>query len=66
MFNMKIHFRECSVYKDEELEEYLNKPNAYQDLLYVFGSEDFYERNTYTDGRDVNNIAFFSSNRLIY
>lgn len=59
---MDFHIKHLTLYgkklKDEELEEYLNKPNTYQDLLYLFGSEDFYERNTYTDGRNVNNIAF--------
>ena len=44
----------------EELREYLDKPNAYQNILneYVFGEENLYEKNTYTDGKNVNNIAF--------
>jgi len=44
--------------KGEELEEYLDKPNAYQNILYVFGNQNLYEKNTYTDGKNVNNIAF--------
>jgi len=44
--------------KGEELKEYLDKPNAYQNILYVFGRQNLYEKNTYTDGKNVNNIAF--------
>jgi len=44
--------------KGRELEEYLDKPNAYQNILYVFGSQNLYEKNTYTDGTNVKNIAF--------
>lgn len=44
--------------KGKELEEYLDKPNAYHSLWYVFGSQNLYEKNTYTDGKNVNNIAF--------
>ncbi len=44
--------------KDKELKEYLDKPNAYQNILYVFGDQNLYEKNTYTDGKNVNNIAF--------
>lgn len=44
--------------KDKELKEYLDKPNAYQNILYVFGNQNLYEKNTYTDGKNINNIAF--------
>ena len=46
--------------KDRELREYLDKPNAYQNMLseYVFGNQNLYEKNTYTDGKNVNNVAF--------
>ena len=44
--------------KGKELEEYLDKPNAYFNILYVFGDQKLYEKNTYTDGINVNNIAF--------
>ncbi len=48
--------------KGEALEEYLNQPNAYQKLLYgypcVFGNQNLYQKNTYTDGKNVNHIAF--------
>ena len=44
--------------KGRELEEYLNKPNVYQSLFYVFGRQNLYEKNTYTDGKNVSNIAF--------
>lgn len=44
--------------KGSELEEYLSKPHAYQDILYLFGSQNLYESNTYTNGTNVNNIAF--------
>lgn len=44
--------------KGKELEEYLDKPNAYYNLWYVFGKQNLYEKNTYTDGKNVNNIAF--------
>lgn len=59
---MDFHIKHLMLYgrklRSEELEEYLNTPNAYQDILYVFGSQNLYEKNTYTDGKDVNNIAF--------
>lgn len=42
----------------KELEEYLGKPNAYRNLLHVFGSQSLYDENTYTDGTNVKNIAF--------
>ena len=44
--------------KGKELEEYLDKPNAYFNILYVFGDQKLYEKSTYTDGINVNNIAF--------
>lgn len=44
--------------KDGELKEYLDKPNAYQNIWYVFGSQDLYEKSIYTDGKNINNIAF--------
>lgn len=44
--------------KGKELEEYLDIQNAYQNILYVFGSQNLYEKGTYTDGKNVNNIAF--------
>lgn len=46
--------------KGKELEEYLARPNAYQDMLYayVFGNQNLYQKGVYTDGRNVNNIAF--------
>jgi len=44
--------------KDQELKEYLDKPYAYQNILYSFGFQNLYEKNTYTDGKNVNNIAF--------
>ncbi len=42
----------------QELEEYLSKPNAYCNIFYTFGKQNLYEKNTYTDGKNVNNIAF--------
>lgn len=44
--------------KGKELEEYLSKPNAYQNLLYVYGSQNLYQKSVYNDGRNVKNIAF--------
>lgn len=44
--------------KGQELEEFLDKPNAYQKIMYIFGSQSLYEKNTYTDGKNVKNIAF--------
>lgn len=40
------------------LEEYLSRPNAYRDIYYVFGSQELYAKNTYTDGTNIRNIAF--------
>lgn len=44
--------------KGRELEEYLERPNAYYNISYVFGSQRLYQKNTYTDGTNVNNIAY--------
>ncbi len=44
--------------KGKELEEYLAEPNAYQKILYALEKEIRYEKNTYTDGKNINNIAF--------
>lgn len=44
--------------KGKELEEYLDKPNAYQNILYAFGNQNLYEETTYTDRKNINNIAF--------
>ncbi len=62
---MDFHIKKVTLYdgttlKGKELEEYLNKPNAYYNLRtsYVFGEQNLYEKNTYTDGKNVNNIAF--------
>ncbi len=44
--------------KGKELQEYLERPNAYQNMFYIFGSQNLYDNNTYTDGRNVKNIAF--------
>ena len=44
--------------KGAELQEYLNQPGAYQDILYVYGvygSQDLYEENNYNDGKNVKN-----------
>ena len=42
----------------EELEAYLNKPNAYRNLYYVFGSQELYTKNAYTDGTNIQRIAY--------
>lgn len=42
----------------KDLEEYLGRPFAYQNICYMFGIQKFYERNTYTDGTNINNIKF--------
>lgn len=60
---MDFHIKKLTLYngttlKDKELEEYLDKPNAYYNISYVFGEQNLYEKNTYTDGKNVNNIAF--------
>lgn len=44
--------------KGQALKEFLDKPNAYQNILYSFGSQNLYEKNTYTDGKNINSIAF--------
>ncbi len=44
--------------KDEALKEYLAKPNAYQNIPYVFGSQNLYDKSIYTDRKNVDNIAF--------
>ncbi len=45
---------------DKELKEYLSSPNVYQsiNIWYLFGNQNLYEKNTYIDGKNVNNIAF--------
>lgn len=59
---MDFHIKQLVLYdrtlKGEELEEYLDKPNVYYNISYVFGNQNLYEKNTYTDGINVNNIAF--------
>ncbi len=59
---MDFHIKHLNLYgknlKGKELEEYLNEPNVYQNNLYLFGRENLYEKNTYTDGKNINNIAF--------
>lgn len=59
---MDFHIKHLELYgtrlKDKELEEYLDGPNAYQNILYVFGSQYLYDKNTYNDGKNVDNIAF--------
>ncbi len=44
--------------KEKELEEYLDKPYAYQNILYVFGCQNLYKKGVYTDGKNVNNVAY--------
>ena len=47
--------------KGVELQEYLDQPGAYQNILYVYGvygSQNLYEENNYNDGKNVKNIAF--------
>ncbi len=44
--------------KGRELEEYLEKPNAYYNISYFFGNQRLFQKNTYTDGINVNNIAY--------
>ena len=44
--------------KGKELEEYLDKPSAYDKIYYCFGNQELYDKNTYTDGTNVNNIAY--------
>lgn len=63
--NMDFHIKRLTLYgkklKGKELEEYLGKPNAYQELVYVFdtfGSQKLYGKSAYTDGQNVKNIAF--------
>lgn len=59
---MDFHIKQLTLnntrLKGKKLEEYLNKPNAYQNIMHVFGSQNLYQKNTYTDGRNINNIAF--------
>ncbi len=65
---MDFHIKQLSLndakdtkLKGKELEEYLDKPNAYYNISYIFGSQQnlyLYEKNTYTDGKNVKNIAF--------
>lgn len=44
--------------KGSELEEYLEKPKAYDNIYYCFGNQELYEKNTYIDGTNVKNIAY--------
>ena len=42
--------------KGVELQEYLDQPGAYQNILYVYGvygSQNLYEENNYNDGKNV-------------
>jgi len=60
---MDFHIKKLTLYngttlRGKELKEYLDKPNAFQNISYIFGNQSLYEKNTYTDGTNVNNIAF--------
>ncbi len=46
------------VLEGKELEEYLNRPYAYSNMYYIFGSQNLYKKNTYTDGKNIYNIKF--------
>lgn len=44
-----------------ELEEYLNRPYAYQNLLYsyyFYTQQEMYEKNTYMDGQNIYNVKY--------
>ena len=63
---MDFHIQKLTLYngytettlKGKELDEYLEKPNAYHNISYAFGDQELYKKNTYTDGINVKNIAF--------
>ena len=44
--------------KGKELEEYLDKPKAYDNIYYCFGNQELYDKNTYTDGTNIRNIVY--------
>lgn len=59
-FHIKTLKLNGKVLKGQELEDYLNKPYSYQNLLnqFVFGNQNLYKKNTYTDGKNIYNIKF--------
>lgn len=46
------------VLEGKELEEYLNAPYSYYNIYYIFGNQNLYKKNTYTDGKNIYNIRF--------
>ena len=62
---MDFHIKKLNLYGKKlygsELEEYLNKPYAYLEILYsyyVYGQQEIYEKNTYLDGQNIYNTKF--------
>lgn len=63
---MDFHIKKLQLYGENmygsELEEYLSKPHAYQNILYdfyaIYGNQELYEKNTYMDGQNIYNIQF--------
>ncbi|MCI8341854.1 MAG: hypothetical protein HFE62_01355 [Firmicutes bacterium] len=62
---MDFHIKKLKLYGEtmsgEELKNYLNGSyNVYCNLSYqfVFGNQKLYEKNTYTDGKDIYNVQF--------
>lgn len=59
---MDFHIKKLKLHGEKlegkELEEYLSTPYAYYNISYIFGSQKLYEKNTYTDGKNVYNIKF--------
>ena len=62
---MDFHIKKLDLFDEElygsELEEYLNRPHAYQNILYnyySYGQQEMYEKSTYMDGKNIYNIQF--------
>lgn len=63
---MDFHIKKLDLYDEKlsgsELEEYLSRPHAYQNILYnyysSYGQQEMYEKNTYMDGQNIYNIQF--------
>ncbi len=62
---MDFHIKKLDLYDEKlsgsELEEYLNRPHAYQSILYnyySYGQQEMYEKSTYMDGTNIYNIKF--------
>ncbi len=57
---MDFHIKELDLYyrklSGSELEEYLNTPYAYHNIIYGYRAK--YEKNTYMDGQNIHNIRF--------